>query len=1045
MISMRASNIGKKEKAYRSGAFLVGLVAVLISTFTVTSTLMGATNKPGPDETVSMLKAGNKRFIKGKSAHPNTNAARLAQAGRENQGDHAYATVITCSDSRIPVERVFDAGVMDIFVIRVAGNVLDVDEVGSVEYGIAHVHTPVFVVLGHTQCGAVTAVTHAVHGKGHALERNIPPLVDNIKPAVMCAIDKHPDIHGDRIIPYAIEENVWQGIEDLFMKSPTARNLVNSGKLKIVGAIYDVSNGKVDWLPEHRVLQILARVESNSARAMTAMAGGGHSSGSGGHGGTATSGHAGAEHIEVKPVPVTLANAETMKILRTDWLKEAQGEHLSSEKSKLSGSFWAILAIMGVLSVLGGIFLASSAFRNIGIKRKLYASFGSLATLALILGGMGYFYLSSVNGTAHLETAFLQLDLMASEIQVAQDEFLLHGIENKEYGEKKVAGIKELISEYGEDFEDIRDSAYLDDEHANGLEEMETIITAYGKNMEEVVEAYHEIEENREELDEIGEKVDEVLEEMIVHHESVLAKLEAESTDRDGIAYQTRLVEHLSATEIHSLKAAHAEVEFLLDKRADRVDTMAREMGLSKGYMKVLEEEITNSEERARLVKIDEELEVYASMLKNVIRKEAMIEKDTSEMVELLHQIEAIGSRLSHELEVQADGKAKEAEIMMIVLIFVALIVGTVLSIFISGAITRPLQYAADVTNKIAKGDLTVDVQVTGRDETGQLLLAMKKMLGSLTQVVGDVQQAADNVAAGSQQLSSSSEQLSQGATEQAASAEEASSSMEQMGSNIHQNADNAQQTEKIAIKAAGDASESGGTVTETVQAMKAISGKISIIEEISRQTDLLALNAAIEAARAGEHGKGFAVVASEVRKLAERSQTAAGEISKLSSSSVEVAEKAGELLIKLVPDIQNTAQLVQEINASSTEQNSGAQQINRALQELDKVIQQNASAAEEMASTSEELASQGEMLLQTIGFFKLDNGQGQALGRSKGQGSRNPARPSGPLKANRTEIAHVAIPQAAESTAQDGGVALEMGEKSTSLGDELDGDFERI
>jgi methyl-accepting chemotaxis protein len=228
---------------------------------------------------------------------------------------------------------------------------------------------------------------------------------------------------------------------------------------------------------------------------------------------------------------------------------------------------------------------------------------------------------------------------------------------------------------------------------------------------------------------------------------------------------------------------------------------------------------------------------------------------------------------------------------------------------------------------------------------------------------------------------------MSQGATEQASSAEEVSSSMEEMSSNIRQNADNALQTEKIAKKASSDAEEGGRAVEETVTAMKEIAVKTGIIEEIARQTNLLALNAAIEAARAGEHGKGFAVVASEVRKLAERSQKAAAEIKELSGTSVIIAEKAGEMLGRIVPDIQKTAELVAEISAASSEQNSGAEQINKAILQLDEVIQQNASSSEEMSSMAEELSSQAEQLSESIAFFKVGSSgkkEEQASGNGK-------------------------------------------------------------
>lgn len=276
------------------------------------------------------------------------------------------------------------------------------------------------------------------------------------------------------------------------------------------------------------------------------------------------------------------------------------------------------------------------------------------------------------------------------------------------------------------------------------------------------------------------------------------------------------------------------------------------------------------------------------------------------------------------------------------------------------------------LAQEIANGNLKVKVKE--RSAQDKFMQALSNMVAKITEVVNNIYTATGQVASGSQQISSAAEQISQGANEQASSAEEVSSSMEEMGANIKQNAENALQTEKIAIKSAKDAKEGGTAVAETVSAMKEIAGKISIIEEIARQTNLLALNAAIEAARAGEYGKGFAVVASEVRKLAERSQLAAAQISQLSSSSVKVAEKAGEMLTKLVPDIQKTAELVQEISAASNEQNSGAEQINKAIQQLEQVIQQNAGASEEMASTTEEMASQTDRLYDTINFFKIEN-----------------------------------------------------------------------
>jgi methyl-accepting chemotaxis protein len=284
---------------------------------------------------------------------------------------------------------------------------------------------------------------------------------------------------------------------------------------------------------------------------------------------------------------------------------------------------------------------------------------------------------------------------------------------------------------------------------------------------------------------------------------------------------------------------------------------------------------------------------------------------------------------------------------------------------------TANLRATAALADQVADGDLTVQPKPLSDKDT--LGLALERMVERLRSVVANALEASDQVSSGSQELSAAAEQVSQGATEQASSVEEASASMEEMAANIKQTADNASQTEQIARQSAKDAEASGEAVARAVGAMQTIAEKITIVQEIARQTDLLALNAAVEAARAGEHGKGFAVVASEVRKLAERSQTAATEIGAVSTDTVKAAQSAGEMLTRLVPDIRRTAELVTEISAACREQDIGASQVNEAIQQLDKVTQTNSSASEQMASTSEELAAQAEELQVSIAFFRTD------------------------------------------------------------------------
>jgi len=480
---------------------------------------------------------------------------------------------------------------------------------------------------------------------------------------------------------------------------------------------------------------------------------------------------------------------------------------------------------------------------------------------------------------------------------------------------------------------------------------------------------------------------------------------------------------YIKEANINLVYIGRARGNFLLANSQEERDrhqaAIAKYSTTTKEYVDKARPLFFSEKGKGLLASFDQTWTVYQSEMQKALNLAST--KKLQERDEALHaaldsaraNADKLDNMLS-ELTVLKEGNAKDAadqtsqlyessRAMMIGFITGGLVLGVLLGFIISRSVTRPLSKAVDAANRLAEGDLTVNVEATGKDETAQLLQAMQNMVQKLSQVVSEVNSSAESLAGASEEVSATAQSLSQASSGQGAGVEETSATIKQMTASISQNTENAKITDGMATKASSEATEGGEAVKATVTAMKQIAQKIVIIDDIAYQTNLLALNAAIEAARAGEHGKGFAVVAAEVRKLAERSQIAAQEIGSVASSSVELAETAGRLLDQMVPNIRKTSDLVQEITAASEEQSSGVSQINSAVSQLSQTTQQNASSSEELAATAEEMSSQAEQLQQAMAFFRLaDTPSGKkphAVSKALGLPRNAPARPRSPVR----------------------------------------------
>jgi methyl-accepting chemotaxis protein len=338
-----------------------------------------------------------------------------------------------------------------------------------------------------------------------------------------------------------------------------------------------------------------------------------------------------------------------------------------------------------------------------------------------------------------------------------------------------------------------------------------------------------------------------------------------------------------------------------------------------------------------------------------------------------LLELSDINEKGAYEASLEGDRIYAISRFIIITLIAIAVVLGIFLALFISRSITSQLggepNEIMNITQNISEGNLIIDF---GNKKTAGVYNNLKEMTKKLNHVLSGIKYSSAQVNSASGQISSSAQSISSGTAEQASNMEQVSSSIEELNANIQQNTTNSQQSNDMAKKVAKDSVEGGQAVEDTVNAMREIAEKITIIQDIARNTNMLALNAAIEAARAGDAGKGFAVVASEVRKLAENSGAAAKDITEIADGSLKRAETARELINNVVPEIQKTAALIEEITSASQEQNSGSIQISDAVMQLDKITQSNASSAEELAGMAGQLSSQAGAMDQAVGYFKL-------------------------------------------------------------------------
>ncbi len=635
-------------------------------------------------------------------------------------------------------------------------------------------------------------------------------------------------------------------------------------------------------------------------------------------------------------------------------------------------------------------------WKDLKLGAKLAIGFGLLILISMILGGLAVYNMSNVSKNSnYLADEYIpEVDLASTlERNARQTMYNMRGYslsENEGYLREGRNYLGKVENNIAEARRLARETSQLDKLNSE-IDHVENNLNEYKGLVDQTVTLNNGLQQERNQMD---ASADQFMEACYNYLESQNRQLREEiANNASAQAFTER---HKKITWINDIIDAGNAVRVSNFKHQAKRNPDAFRKALNDFDISATMDKLRNvtylEADKEALDQIRQSADGYTQAMNTFIndwekRNQLNQERDqvATRVLESTQAVANAGIKTTSNIADQAVKMLSQSSNIMIAGLILALILGVILAITITRTITRPLNQGVAFAQEVANGNLEAQVDVHRNDEIGTLADALRNMASRLQGVVREIRAGAENIASASEQMSSNSQEMSQGSSEQASSAEEVSSSMEEMKSNIQQNTDNAQQTEKISKNAAESIKKGNEAAQNSVQSMKEIAEKISIINDIAYQTNILALNAAVEAARAGEHGKGFAVVAAEVRKLAERSSEAANEIDEKSKAGVQISEEAGQQLSEIVPEVEKTSQLVQEITAASNEMNSGADQVNNAIQQLNQVTQQNASSSEELASNAEELSSQADQLKQVISFFKLNDTNGQGQGASKG------------------------------------------------------------